>query len=550
MGGDQTGKTGVSRGMRFWIAILAFGCLCRVSCSSIDPNAVLILVNSSEEDSVELGYYYASKRQVPSENIVQVSTLGEETITWDNYIDQIYNPLMSLLLAGDWLDGFDSDRTDELGRRKRLIDSHRIEALVVCKGIPLRIANDPVRLPPQKSTAKNSAGFHTNRGSVDSELAAIPFPGSRIDSFYPNPFFQRTRSKNLFDLKPLVVGRLDGPSYLLARELVDNAIQAEKDGIAGRAYVDIHGPHEVGDQWFETTVEVIEKLGFETSVHRAEGRFNLVDRFDDPLLYFGWYAGGIDGPFTHYGFEFPVGAIALHIHSSSASTVRSGHKHWVGPFLARGITATFGNTSEPYLYFTHQPHIFLDGLIKGLTAGEAALYSIPSLSWAGVFFGDPLYRPPLTLRSSPKNEYEVLRTANLARQAGDAAAYKAVLEEHNRTHHFSTGLWLCDYFLELDDSEKAYEYLGSMHQPSMEDFKNWGVLLKIAEAYLRLNDPRPALRLFEDMLKRSSSKRELREQLLRRLVALASEYQLEENRDQWQRELDRWTPVQENNERN
>jgi hypothetical protein len=111
------------------------------------------------------------------------------------------------------------------------------------------------------------------------------------------------------------------------------------------------------------------------------------------VLYFGWYAGDLNGPFTLPDFTFPPGAIALHIHSFSAHTLRSRTEGWCGPLVARGVTATMGNVFEPYLQFTHHPDLLLHALARGWTLGDAAYYALPALSWQGVLIGDPLYRP-------------------------------------------------------------------------------------------------------------------------------------------------------------
>ncbi|MDA0347416.1 MAG: TIGR03790 family protein [Verrucomicrobia bacterium] len=521
--------------------ILTACCFWWLQGAAIDPKNVVILVNHSDHESIELGYYYALKRDVPIENIVHLDLPPDENISWDVYLEKLYNPLMTWLLEANWMDGFGSKRKDAVGRQIALIESHKIEALVICIGVPLRIQNDPDRLPAKDAYPKEKLQFYTNRSSVDSELALLPFPKAAIDGFYANPIFSRTEPRNLFDLKPLVIGRLDGPSYESATALIDNAILAESEGIAGRAYVDIKGPHEAGDKWLEDTVDKFNANGYDVEANREEERFNLVDRFDEPLFYFGWYSSAIDGPFTHYDFKFPVGAIALHIHSYSASTIRTGSKYWLGPFVARGVTATFGNTSEPYLGLTHQPHLIMDALFKGMSTGEAALYSIAGLSWMGVFIGDPLYQPPLGLKMSPKNEYDILRTANKARKAGDKSAYKAVLFQHAESQHFSTGLWLYEYYLELDDREKAYDFLSSINQPSSDETRNWGILLDIAEGFFELGHPKKAEALFENLLKRTQSKRQLKLQLLKRGVQSAEKYQQAEMLSSWNKELEMLT---------
>jgi len=116
-------------------------------------------------------------------------------------------------------------------------------------------------------------------------------------------------------------------------------------------------------------------------------------RIDAPVLYFGWYANDLNGPFALPGFQFPPGAIALHLHSYSARTLRSASEAWCGPLVARGVTATVGNVFEPYLQLTHLPHLFLRALARGDSLGDAACYALPALSWQGVLIGDPLYRP-------------------------------------------------------------------------------------------------------------------------------------------------------------
>ena len=187
------------------------------------------------------------------------------------------------------------------------------------------------------------------------------------------------------------------------------------------------------------------------------------------------------------------------------------------------------------------PHHFFGGLLKGMTTGQAALYSNPGLSWSGLFIGDPLYLPPLGLKVSPKNEYDVLRTANNAQRAGDPSAYKAVLYEHEKKHHFSTGLWLHRFYHEAGENDKAYSHLHSIRRPRSEDPKHWGILIKMSEAYLQLGYSKEAVPLLEDLLERTRSKRELRAQLLERMIKLAKEYQLPEKAAIWQEQLDKLT---------
>jgi uncharacterized protein (TIGR03790 family) len=235
--------------------------------------------------------------------------------------------------------------------------------------------------------------FRTNQGAVDSELSLLARSGYNINGWVPNPLF-KNEHPTPFDLSDIVkVGRLDGPTLLDAERLVDNALIAERTGLLGRSYVDLGGPASEGDQWLGAAATQLAGLGFDGDVDRAPATMPVTARFDAPVLYFGWYASDLNGPFTLPHFEFPPGAIALHIHSFSAQTLRSPTEGWCGPLVAHGVTATMGNVFEPYLQFTHRPDLLLHALARGWTLGEAAYYALPALSWQGVLIGDPLYRP-------------------------------------------------------------------------------------------------------------------------------------------------------------
>ena len=101
----------------------------------------------------------------------------------------------------------------------------------------------------------------------------------------------------------------------------------------------------------------------------------------------------LPGPFTQLDFRFAQGAIAVHIHSYSASTLRDPGANWVGPLLARGATASLGNVYEPYLQLTNHLDILTIDCFMDLRLPKVAYMSMQGLSWMNVAVGDPLYRP-------------------------------------------------------------------------------------------------------------------------------------------------------------
>ena len=354
--------------------------------------SVIILANSADPDSLRLAAHYAAARGVPVENLVALPMPAGETISWAEFVGEIWQPLQDELVSRGWIDAIKTQSVDAIGRKTYVIAGHHIAYLVVCRGVPLRIGNDP-RLFSMGASAVGQVQFRTNQGAVDSELSLLARNGYNINGWLPNPLFHNEHPTP-FDLSDIVkVGRLDGPTLLDAERLVDNALIAERTGLLGRSYVDLGGPSPEGDQWLGAAAAQLTKLGFDGDVDRTSATLPATARFDAPVLYFGWYTDNLNGPFTLPDFEFPPGAIAMHIHSFSAHTLRSPTEGWCGPLVARGVTATMGNVFEPYLEFTHRPDLLVHALARGWTLGEAAYYALPVLRWQGVLIGDPLYRP-------------------------------------------------------------------------------------------------------------------------------------------------------------
>ncbi len=355
---------------------------------------MIILANSADPDSLRLAAHYAAARGVPAENLVALPMPASETISWTEFVGEIWQPLQDELVRRDWIDAISTPEVDKIGRKKYVMIGHRIAYLVVCRGVPLRIANDPRLLSVNASPdGQSQAQFRTNQGAVDSELSLLARSGYNINGWVPNPLFHNEHPTP-FDLSDIVkVGRLDGPTLADAERLVDNALIAEHTGLLGRSYVDLGGPSPEGDQWLGAAAAQLTALGFDGDVDRTSDTMPVTARFDAPVLYFGWYTSDLNGPFTLPDFEFPPGAIALHIHSFSAHTLRSATDGWCGPLVAHGVTATMGNVYEPYLQLTHRPDLLLHALARGWTLGEAAYYALPALSWQSVLIGDPLYRP-------------------------------------------------------------------------------------------------------------------------------------------------------------
>jgi hypothetical protein len=227
-----------------------------------------------------------------------------------------------------------------------------------------------------------------------------------------------------------LVGRIDGPTFDVCQRMISDAIAAEKTGLWGMAVVDIANKGkenvglQMGDDWLEATASSLMNEGIPTLVDRFNPTLPHNFPLKDTAIYFGWYDGHVSGPFINPSFKFKRGAVAVHLHSFSASQLRNATQNWCAPLLDKGAAATLGNVYEPLLHLTHNFDIFTSRLLAGYTLVEAAYMSAPVLSWHHVVLGDPLYRPYLHLDGSGEKKdadavYRALRIAHM-RWAKDA----------------------------------------------------------------------------------------------------------------------------------
>lgn len=453
---------------------------------------VVVVANERDPDSIGIARHYMAARSIPPENLVILPMSTGETINWVEFITDILDPLRSRLVASGWIDGITSPLRDEFGRRRLIATGHRIAYLVLCRGVPLKIEQNAEWTATITKEGMNP-GLFVNSASVDSELSVMAMNATPTNGAIPNPHFRNERLDQIV-LDPVIrVARLDGPTVQSALDLVDNALAAERAGIAGRAYIDLGGPHPLGEGWLESIATALEGAGFDTDVDRAKDLMAPASRFDAPALYFGWYGWNLLGPFAVPGFRFPPGAVAVHIHSYSASTLRSETENWCGPFVARGVTATLGNVYEPYLQLTHRQDLFFAALLEGRTFGEAGYFSIPVLSWQSVLVGDPLYRPfAVSFDRQWEHRDAVaadLQTAMISRKARlllrgeDKAGAMQLARAHFREKpSLASGLLLAETAAAAEGIESAPAHLRFIAMLDRIDPREIGIALQAAEA--------------------------------------------------------------------
>jgi uncharacterized protein (TIGR03790 family) len=414
---------------------------------------VVVVYNTRMRESKDVADHYVQKRQVPASQVFGFPLSTNEDISRKEFRDSLEKPLAKALEAGKlWRMGsvaIPATTNRPAGTEKRVVQS-RIRYAVLCYGVPLRISADPELKEPGEEELR--VELRRNEAAVDSELALLPLIETKPLLAGPmrNTVYTTTNAAMISPTNGvLMVTRLDGPTAAIARTLVDKALEAETNGLWGRAYFDLRNTQDPGlkqgDDWIRGASEISRHLGFETVVDENPATFPAGFPMSQIALYIGWYDSDVSGPFTQPNVEFMPGAFAYHLHSTSAATLRSTTLHWAGPLLSKGVTATMGCVYEPYLGGTPDMAVFTARLIfHGFTFGEAAYAAQPVLSWQTTVVGDPLYRPfgrnadqlhrELAVRRSKLLEWSYLRLVNLNLAMGKpSAVLVGLLEELDDT---------------------------------------------------------------------------------------------------------------------
>lgn len=404
------------RHLKGLVLIFLFGFLFLSPVSALEPEEVLVIANMNAAKSKGLAIYYMEKRHIPEKNMVTLFMTDKETCTRDEYEKKAMPPI-----------------------KRFLSENSHIRAMVTLFGVPLRIAS-PEKTPAEKTAlqtlemkkkaledqlmsalpidpaARNEKHTELSRvkdaisdylkkidkvAAFDSELALIKKERYDLNMWIPNPFYLgfRNRKTGIRQSDVLMTSRLDGADETIVKRIIDDSIDAEKNGLKGSAYFDA--------RWKDPGTKKLTGYAFyDQSIHRAshllskENRIPVVLNDDaglfqrgespDTALYCGWYslARYIDA------FHWQKGSVGYHIASSECATLKNNDSQvWCKKMLDNGIAATIGPVGEPYVQAFPVPEIFFNYLTEGyLTLAESYIISLPYLSWKMVLIGDPLYR--------------------------------------------------------------------------------------------------------------------------------------------------------------
>jgi len=390
---------------------------------ALEPKQVVVIANQDASGSVKLARYYMEKRDIPQKHLLQLRIADQESWSREDYERDVVPRVREFL-----------KKTDPLGN---------IRCLVTVYGIPLKI------LPPEMSKKEKDLleGLRKKHRSIDGELKAVPKEAdekrkrlesdldavlkqmngitredyrSAFDSelalvragtynlsqWVPNPAFIgfRDRKLEIPAGSVLMVSRLDGPTEEIVRRIIDDSLEIEMKGLQGKAYFDARWPkpdetnaRQLGsgyafyDRSIHLAAERVGKSGEIPVVIDDKEQLFKEGECPDAVLYCGWYslAKYVDA------FSWKPGAVGYHIASGECATLKGKDSQvWCKRMLERGVAATIGPVSEPYVQAFPVPEVFFGLLVEGrLALAECYALSTPYLSWQMVLIGDPLYRP-------------------------------------------------------------------------------------------------------------------------------------------------------------
>jgi uncharacterized protein (TIGR03790 family) len=342
---------------------------------------VLVVYNSWTKDSKSVAQYYVAERSIPKANLCELKIDDRESQNYTN------------------ITRADLDKKVKAPIKKCLqrVGEKKILYIVLTYETPYVIAHE-------------LKGFGL---AIDSYIADIWGDGAdaRVDNPYnlivhgrglPPPYIPFSDYRDKKEAKVIYsVWRLDGSTASAAKKLVDQAIQAETEGLRGQVCIDRRDEelisripesgYGMGEWALQRAADASVKAGFNVleDTHFAEfGTAPATLRCDKAALFAGWYALG------HYNdaFSWNVGAIGIHLDSASALSPREGES-WAANALKKGITVTAGAVEEPYLQGLPSPDVIFSALYDGANVGDAFMRGERWLKWMIINIGDPLYRP-------------------------------------------------------------------------------------------------------------------------------------------------------------
>lgn len=408
---------------------------------------ILVVVNKNSADSIALGKYYMQKRQVPSNQVVELETETTTQVSWNEYFNNIRTPIKNFL------------ETNHL--------ENKIRYFLMTYGVPLKILNPGVN--GDDDTNCNNAAAEPNNSnceSVDNYLVDLfndqsyhlisyhygetgLYYGSTDYRYISGDYFNRKAPYFLQkeNSHEYLTSRIDGASAKVAMGQIDRALYSGKytgpettgpDGKSANSYMTLPVLNgAAGANAEEKIANYLSRLRQQCQNISSAGyncledppNFNSdgnasseklpgtpPDYSDSTKTSFGKRTNILwrTGERNFYGNIFEnwlPGAIGLNVRSYigvedlRSTSASAGAGSLVKGSVAAGLTATAGATDEPYVSGLVDPYQFFNFFLNGNSSiGIKHFNFIESVflatelnkHWRLYSIGDPLYILPDT----------------------------------------------------------------------------------------------------------------------------------------------------------
>src|SRR5688572_7905213 len=133
-------------------------------------NAVVLVYNSKSAASKQVADHYASRRKVPTEQIIALPLAESEIISREEFESSLQQPLWNEMRARKLLT-YRSREPQQSTQQCNVVEA-KVRYAVLCYGVPVKIAPDPNR---NEAASENfPVELRRNEAAVDSELALLP----------------------------------------------------------------------------------------------------------------------------------------------------------------------------------------------------------------------------------------------------------------------------------------------------------------------------------------------------------------------------------------
>ena len=352
------------------------------------PASVAVVANSTVAESVELARRYLRARSIPERQLCLLDLPTADTIPLDSYRTALADPLDACLDAAGVSD--------------------RIEAVVLVRGVPLRVTV-PVEGGDQRASL--AATLSAWKSTVDGEPLVGRPPGVRsncggtpcLAAQWRNPFAQGvfeagwTRSTGGVEWRPLIVTMLNARSTDDAARLVSSATTAEAFRPSGQ-FLFMRGanpPRAVLDSTSQSASAALAGLALDAEVvdfqTNLSGR-NLAAFFTGTQTLGDAIEGNTYLPGSIVDNLTSLGAVPRNFQPAPEGGEPPETQVSVSRWVEQGVAGVHGCTDEP-LNNTFPSRMMAVDYAEGGTLGEAYHRHLPFAYWRNLVLGDPMAAP-------------------------------------------------------------------------------------------------------------------------------------------------------------